>query len=393
MSWKNLLKEERTQIIAMLEEGMLPGYSVRIREGGWRIYLKIHVSKFPNLRNKVFDINALHELGHGIPDKTDNVAEWQYFVGVIQAAVVGLDLFLREVNRNNDFDKIDRDNDRMILTGEKIKIRFTLSKSCDSIIMDPDEDMKAEMCLSYSVDEDTPVSGDSWLAIYLVSKMLIDADLEDVKKLTDNGTLPDVLYSAMAAVIEDDIQSKCHNCESVIPGGESQCQVCEYFVEEEDTSTVTVHEGERAFVYVYPIGWECPYEHSGDDFIDYEHECQEHKSYPEEKGPRYGYNISGNYLSRIDCYLVDGRGRLKLVTNPDRGFSSFNLWDAKNIFENSDLLLDFFETFSVEESARELDMVAEELPQGGWKIDTGTYLLRYDGEDVVEYNPADEEEE
>ena len=38
-------------------------------------------------------------------------------------------------------------------------------------------------------------------------------------------------------------------------------------------------------------------------------------------------------------------------------------------------------------------MVAEELPQGGWKIDTGTYLLRYDGEDVVEYNPADEEEE
>ena len=98
------------------------------------------------------------------------------------------------------------------------------------------------MCLSYAVDEDTPVSGDSWLAIYLVSKMLIDADLDDVKALTDSGTLPDVLYSAMAAVIEEDVVSKCYNCESVIPGGESQCEVCEYFVEEEDTSKVTVHE-------------------------------------------------------------------------------------------------------------------------------------------------------
>ncbi len=391
MSWENLLKDNKTAIVARLEEGMLPGYSVRIQEGAWRTYLQIHVSKFPSLRNKAFQITALHNESHRIPAKTDDVAEWINFVGDIQAAVVGLDLFLREVNRNNDFDKIDRDNDRMVLTGEKIKIRFTLSKSCDSIIMDPDEDMRAEMCLSYTVDENTPVSGDSWLAIYLVSKMLIDADLDDVKKLTDNGTLPDVLFSAMSAVIEEDVQSKCHNCESIIQEGESQCQVCEYFVEEEDTSTVTVHEGERAFVHVYPIGWECPYAHSGDDFINYESKCPEHECSPASGGPASGFNIGGYHLARIDCYLVNDPDQL--ITNPDRGFSSYNLGDAKNIFDHSDLLLDFFDVYNVEDAARELDMVAEELPLGGWKIDTGTHLLRYDGEDVVEYNPADEEEE
>ena len=391
MSWKKILKDETgyiTQIETMLGEGILPGYSIRVDVGTIATGIEIVVSKFPGLKNNTFRFYDLHNMGPNIPVYLEPNA-WQRFVQPVNAAIVGLDLFLREVERNNDFDKIDDNNYEMVLEGERIRIEFTLGRSCDSKMESISGDIRAELCLSYTVDENTPASGDSWLAIYLVANMLKDADLATVERLADSGTIPDVLYNAMKAVIDEEFNHKCNFCENIIPEGDSSCENCGYYVNEPDTSDVTAHEGQAAFIYVYPSGWDCPYEHSGDEFIEYEEECEEHGIEPASNGPNYGYEASGYYMARIDAYLHNNL----LVENPSRGFSSVEPSLAKRTYDESDLLLDFFEYFGIEEAADMLDMVAEELPQGGWKIDTGTHLFRYDMNDIVEYNPDDEETE
>ena len=136
MRWKKILKDEQTEIVAMLEEGILPGYSVRLDVGTIATGIEIIVSKFPELKNNTFRFYDLHDMGPNIPVYLEPNA-WQRFVQPVNAAIVGLDLFLREVDRNNDFDKIDDNNYEMVLPSDRVKIKFTLGRSCDSVIMDP----------------------------------------------------------------------------------------------------------------------------------------------------------------------------------------------------------------------------------------------------------------
>ena len=63
MSWKKIIKDEKTQIVAMLEEGILPGYSIRLNDEGFRNSIMVNVSKFPELKNKEFyDLQDMNNL-------------------------------------------------------------------------------------------------------------------------------------------------------------------------------------------------------------------------------------------------------------------------------------------------------------------------------------------
>ena len=387
MSWKKIIKDEKTQIVAMLEEGILPGYSIRLNDEGFRNSIMVNVSKFPELKNKEFYFYALHYDANEQPYQLE-LDKWRPLVQSVDAAIRGLDLFLREVDRNNDFDKIDSMNSRMVLIGEKVKIDFSLGRSCDSVIESLEGDIRTEMCLSYNVSEDTPASGDSWLSIYLVANMLKDAELSKVEQMADARMIPDVLYNSMKAILNEDFDIKCYFCENLVYE-EGECRNCGYIVDDPETSNLSTHEGGPSFTFAHPTGWRCPYEHGGSDFIEYEETCYEHGIEPGSGGPYYGYEANGHYMGRIDAFLHNDL----LVSNPDRGdYSSVEVSSAKGVYEESDLLLDFFEDFPIEQAAGMLDMVAEELPQGGWKIDTGTFLLRYNDGVITEYNPDDEEE-
>ena len=387
--WEGILKDERTEIVAMLEEGILPGYSVRLDTSGITNRLDIIVSKFPELKNNTFSFYDLHDMGPRLPDNTkpwdlyENA--WRRVVKPVRAAIVGLDLFLREVDRNRDFDKLEENNQLMTLSSDKVKIKFTLGRSCDSSIYDPDEDTKADMCLSYRVNEDTPASGDSWLAIYLTAKMLLNTDLDRIEELSENGVIPDVLYNAMLAILEEDFVSKCGHCENIIED-EGVCSSCGYYVTEEDTSEITVHEGGPAFIYVFPTGWSCPYD---GEFIIFDEACDTHGAECLRDGPNHGFTNNGDYLSRSQAYRYGDY----ILQDPDEGFEFYPTEYAKEVYEVRGLLLDLMDYTGIVEAARLLGLEKPQLgPQGGWIVNTGDGIYHWDGDDFREYNPDDEEE-
>lgn len=382
--WEKILKDEQTEIVAMLEEKILPGYSVRLDIGSISTGINVVVSKFPALRNKTFRFYDLHDMGPRLPANTEPNA-WRRFVEPVRAAIVGLDLFLREVDRNRDFDKIDDNNYEMTLSSDRVKIKFTLGRSCDSAIYDPDEDTKAEMCLSYRVNENTPASGDSWLAIYLTAKMLLNTDLDRISELADRGVIPDVLENAMLAILEEEFVSKCQHCENVVEEGDGECSSCGYYVTEVDTSEITVHEGGPAFIYVYPSGWDCPYD---GEFIQFDESCYFHGAECHHDGPNYGFSNNGIYLSRTQTYRYGDF----ILQDPDHGFEYYNIEDAKDVYVVTDLLLDLMDYTGIVEAAELLSLVEpQRAPQGGWIVDTGDGIFYWNGDNFTEYNPDDEE--
>lgn len=388
MRWKKILKENRTEIVAMLEEGILPGYSVRLDFSGITSRMNIVVSKFPELKNNTFRFYDLHDIGPQIPDDDTRPKEWRRFVEPVRAAIVGLDLFLREVDRNKDFDKLEEDNQLMTLSSDRLKIKFNLGRTCDSSMYDPDEDTKADMCLSYRVNENTPASGDSWLAIYLTAKMLLNTDLDKIGELSEAGVIPDVLYNAMLAVILEDFDTKCYHCENVIDReDDGMCSNCGYYVNEADTSEITVHEGGPAFIYVYPSGWICPY---GDEFVTFEESCDAHGAFCNVNGPNYGFGNEGTYLDRTQAYWYNDL----ILEDPDQGYEFYPIEDAKDYYVVIDLLLDLMENIDIVEAAGFLGLEEpQRTPQGGWIVNTGDGMF-YGNEDdgFREYNPDDEEE-
>jgi len=387
MRWKKILKEERTEIVAMLEEGILPGYSVRLDNNGIANRIGIIVSKFPELKNNTFDFHDLHNMANMLPVSDTEPNQWRKFVEPVRAAIVGLDLFLREVDRSGDFDKLDDDNYQMILSSDRVKIKFTLGRSCNSAIYDPDEDTKAEMCLSYRVNENTPASGDSWLAIYLTAKMLLNTDLDSIGDLAEAGVIPDVLHNAMRAIVLEDFDGKCYHCESTVEVDDGVCPNCGYYVTEPDTSEITVHEGGPAFIYVYPTGWICPYD--DDEFISFDYSCDIHGTECNINGPNFGFAINGYYLSRTQTYWYNDL----ILEDPEEGFEFYDIGDAKDVYAVTDLLLDLMEYIDIVEAAGFLGLEEpQRTPQGGWIVDTGDGMYYSDGDDLREYNPDDEEE-
>jgi len=393
MRWKKILKEDRTEIVAMLEEGILPGYSVRLDTSGIGNHIDIIVSKFPELENNTFSFHDLHEMGPRLPmnryegnNPILEPNEWRNFVEPVRAAIVGLDLFLREVDRNGDFDKLEENNQLMTLSSDRVKIKFTLGRSCDSSIYDPDEDTKADMCLSYRVNEDTPASGDSWLAIYLTAKMLLNTDLDRIEELSENGVIPDVLHNAMAAILEEDFVCKCYHCENIVEHHAGVCSSCGYYVNEEDTSEMTVHEGGPAFIYVYPTGWSCPYD---GEFIEFDESCDIHGAECLRDGPYHGFTNNGYYLNRTQTYRYGDY----ILEDPAEGFEFYPTENAKEVYNVTDLLLDVMEYTDIVEAAVVLGLEKPQLgPQGGWIVNTGDGMFYWNGDDFREYNPDDEEE-
>jgi len=386
MKWQNILKDNRTEIISILEEGILPGYSIRLKEnhiGSFNAF--VIVSKFPKLENTEFRLYDLH-IGFTRPgvENASDEESWREMADKVKPAIVGLDLFLREVDRDNNFDKIDSHNHYMTLSSDRLKFKFALGRSCDSSLMDPEGYNEAKMCLDFVATGEKPVLGDAWLTTYTLAKILVNAPLSTVREMVRNKTIPQVLEGAMEAILADNYSIKCDFCEN-FTADEEQCDECGYFIDVDEDGDITVHEGVEPWKIAYPTGWTCPNEHPNDrDFIFYGSMCERHGVEPSDYGPSHGFDYLGNHLELIEAYIWNGN-----VVG--EGFGDLiPLADILNHYPHEETIDDLTDHYTIEELPEILNnFTAEDIGNDNWKLVIGNTTYIWDGDSLREY---DEEE-
>lgn len=386
MKWENILKDNKTEIISILEEGILPGYSIKLKEnsswGGF--HASVIVSKFPELINPEFRLYNLH-IGFTSPSvaSLNDLKSWREMADKVKPAIVGLDLFLREVDRDNNFNKIDPHNNYMELSSDRLKFKFALGRTCDSSIMDPEEYNKANMCLDFMASGEKPVLGDAWLTTYITAKFLLNNPLSVISEMVRNNTIPQVLEGAMEAILADNYSIRCDFCENFTED-EERCEECGYYLDVDEDGDITVHEGVEPWKRAYPTGWSCPNEHpDGNDFVFYGNICERHGVEPSDYGPEHGFDYLGTHLELIEAYIWNDN----VV---DEGFGDLvPLADILNHYPHEETLDDLTDHYTIEDLAEILNITIEDIGNDNWKLVINDTTYIWDGGELKEY---DEEE-
>lgn len=395
--WRDILKE-KISLLEILNEEIQEGYTIYLEN----LTYKVRADKHEGITFQVAELH--HNLNNadlrGYLQDNDEQAErfrqlqgmnptnledsaTKEFIHKVKAAIKGLDLFLGDVARNGDLDKISGDYMKtMTLEGDTgLKIKFTLTSNANCNSSMEYEAKYSTMCLSHSIDNSRPAAGDAWLTLYSLFNIIKDdANEQILETLTDEETIPNVIKTAYDAVLHNDYIKRCNHCHNYLDDNEvntEQCHECGYQLMTDNETTITSEEDEEARAE-YPIaGWYCPYD---GEFVGYQESCDEHGISPYDEGPGRGYSIQ-------DAFWFDGIQLFKVgdgntfVTDPT--FGDYREFTRNEILENYDLeviLIDFKNYFGDVEDG--LDY----LGIGPWEEVGDNITFEHDGEKHIFYN-------
>ena len=395
--WRDILKE-KISLLEILNEEIEEGYTIYLENLTYMVRADKH-------EGKSFEVADLHlnlsnaDLRGYLQDNDEQAEKFREFQGMnptnledsatkefiyrVKAAIKGLDLFLGDVARNGDLDKI---NDGYIKTmtlegdtGLKIKFRLSSNANCNSSMEYGTK--YSTMCLSQSIDNSKPAAGDAWLTLYSLFNLIKDeANEQMLETLTDEETIPNVIKTAYNAVLYDDYVIRCNHCHNHLDQSEvnaEQCYACGYELMTDIEIAITSEEHEDARADYSIAGWYCPYDR---EFIGYEDSCNRHNVSPMEDGPSRGYEIQDAFwFDMIGLYKVIDEDTF--VTDPRTGvYREYTKDEILVDHDLEDLLIDFKNYYGDVEDG--LDY----LGIGPWEEVGDNIIFEHGGEKHIFYN-------